>query len=55
MLTLLSAAHLGTPGLGMYCASQWAIEGYCDVKLLLFPVFLHFILDFTHLTVEPCL
>lgn len=23
-------AHLGTPGLGMYCASQWAIEGYCD-------------------------
>ncbi|OCK77382.1 short chain dehydrogenase/reductase family protein-like protein [Lepidopterella palustris CBS 459.81] len=22
--------HLGTPGLGMYCASQWAIEGYCD-------------------------
>lgn len=23
-------AHLGTPGLSMYCASQWAIEGYCD-------------------------
>jgi len=22
--------HLGTPGLGLYCASQWAIEGYCD-------------------------
>ncbi|KAL8691177.1 MAG: hypothetical protein Q9224_004233 [Gallowayella concinna] len=22
--------HLGTPGLGMYCASQWAIEGFCD-------------------------
>lgn len=22
--------HLGTPGLGAYCASQWAIEGYCD-------------------------
>ena len=22
--------HLGTPGLGIYCASQWAIEGYCD-------------------------
>ncbi|CAK1361554.1 Dehydrogenase/reductase SDR family member 7B [Cercospora beticola] len=22
--------HLGTPGLSMYCASQWAIEGYCD-------------------------
>ncbi|KAF2728348.1 short chain dehydrogenase/reductase family protein-like protein [Polyplosphaeria fusca] len=22
--------HLGTPGLGMYCASQWALEGYCD-------------------------
>ncbi|KAL8668699.1 MAG: hypothetical protein Q9168_006678 [Polycauliona sp. 1 TL-2023] len=24
--------HLGTPGLGMYCASQWAIEGFCDVE-----------------------
>jgi len=23
-------AHLGTPGLGVYCSSQWAIEGYCD-------------------------
>ena len=22
--------HLGTPGLGMYCASQWALEGLCD-------------------------
>ncbi|KAL5117064.1 hypothetical protein ACEQ8H_005023 [Pleosporales sp. CAS-2024a] len=22
--------HLGTPGLGIYCSSQWAIEGYCD-------------------------
>ena len=22
--------HLGTPGLGIFCASQWAIEGYCD-------------------------
>ncbi|KAL8749913.1 MAG: hypothetical protein Q9199_007398 [Rusavskia elegans] len=22
--------HLGTPGLGVYCASQWAIEGFCD-------------------------
>ncbi|KAL8837929.1 MAG: hypothetical protein Q9176_005405 [Flavoplaca citrina] len=22
--------HLGTPGLGAYCASQWAIEGLCD-------------------------
>ncbi|PNS14457.1 hypothetical protein CAC42_3743 [Sphaceloma murrayae] len=22
--------HLGTPGLGIYCASQWALEGYCD-------------------------
>ncbi|KAL8696557.1 MAG: hypothetical protein Q9201_007600 [Fulgogasparrea decipioides] len=22
--------HLGTPGLGMYCASQWAVEGFCD-------------------------
>lgn len=26
----LAAAHLGTPGLAMYCSSQWAIEGYCD-------------------------
>ncbi|KAF2432291.1 NAD(P)-binding protein [Tothia fuscella] len=22
--------HLGTPGLGIYCSSQWALEGYCD-------------------------
>jgi len=29
MLTGISG-HLGTPGLGMYCASQWALEGYCD-------------------------
>lgn len=29
MLTAVTG-HLGTPGLGMYCASQWAIEGYCD-------------------------
>jgi hypothetical protein len=25
-----TAAHLGTPGLAMYCSSQWALEGYCD-------------------------
>lgn len=24
------AGHLGTPGLGMYCASGWALEGFCD-------------------------
>lgn len=31
-IVLLTAVtgHLGTPGLSMYCASQWAIEGYCD-------------------------
>lgn len=29
MLSALSG-HLGTPGLGIYCSSQWAIEGYCD-------------------------
>ncbi|KAF2878585.1 hypothetical protein BDV95DRAFT_557870 [Massariosphaeria phaeospora] len=29
MLTGITG-HLGTPGLGMYCSSQWAIEGYCD-------------------------
>ena len=29
ILTAVSA-HLGTPGLSIYCASQWAIEGYCD-------------------------
>ncbi|KAK4580180.1 hypothetical protein LTR86_000383 [Recurvomyces mirabilis] len=29
MLTAITG-HLGTPGLSMYCASQWAIEGYCD-------------------------
>ena len=22
--------HLGTPGLGVYCASNWALEGFCD-------------------------
>ncbi|KAI9762834.1 MAG: hypothetical protein M4579_000187 [Chaenotheca gracillima] len=22
--------HIGTPGLGMYCASSWALEGFCD-------------------------
>ncbi|KAL2052888.1 hypothetical protein ABVK25_006828 [Lepraria finkii] len=22
--------HLGTPGLGMHCASWWALEGFCD-------------------------
>ncbi|KAI9880378.1 MAG: hypothetical protein M1830_003695 [Pleopsidium flavum] len=25
-----TASHLGTPGLGLYCASGWAIEGFCD-------------------------
>ncbi|KAJ9622336.1 hypothetical protein H2203_006554 [Taxawa tesnikishii (nom. ined.)] len=31
-IIVLSAVtgHLGTPGLGLYCASQWAVEGYCD-------------------------
>ena len=31
-IIVLSAitGHLGTPGLGFYCASQWALEGYCD-------------------------
>jgi NAD(P)-dependent dehydrogenase (short-subunit alcohol dehydrogenase family) len=29
MLTGITG-HLGTPGLSMYCSSQWAIEGYCD-------------------------
>ena len=24
------AGHLGTPGLGMYCAAGWALEGFCD-------------------------
>ncbi|MCJ1353496.1 MAG: hypothetical protein MMC33_003482 [Icmadophila ericetorum] len=23
-------SHLGTPGLGAYCASGWALEGFCD-------------------------
>ena len=22
--------HLGTPGLSLYCSSQWALEGFCD-------------------------
>ncbi|KAI9697979.1 MAG: hypothetical protein M1836_004332 [Candelina mexicana] len=25
-----TTGHLGTPGLGIYCASNWAIEGFCD-------------------------
>ncbi|EON61531.1 hypothetical protein W97_00746 [Coniosporium apollinis CBS 100218] len=29
MLTGITG-HLGTPGLGLYCAAQWALEGYCD-------------------------
>jgi len=24
------AGHLGTPGLGMFCAANWALEGFCD-------------------------
>ena len=30
MLSTSTAGHLGTPGLGMYCAAGWAIEGFCD-------------------------
>ncbi|KAK6433190.1 hypothetical protein LTR95_010634 [Oleoguttula sp. CCFEE 5521] len=30
VLLTATTGHLGTPGLSMYCASQWAIEGYCD-------------------------
>ena len=26
------ASHLGTPGLGIFCASGWALEGFCDVR-----------------------
>lgn len=29
-ISTLIAGHLGTPGLGMYCASNWALEGFCD-------------------------
>ena len=29
-LRIKAAGHLGTPGLGMYCASGWALEGFCD-------------------------
>ncbi|KAF1827548.1 NAD(P)-binding protein [Dissoconium aciculare CBS 342.82] len=29
LLTAITG-HIGTPGLSMYCASQWAIEGWCD-------------------------
>lgn len=27
---MVTAAHLGTPGLALFCSAQWAIEGYCD-------------------------
>ena len=30
MLIKPLAGHLGTPGLGMYCAAGWALEGFCD-------------------------
>ena len=30
MLIQPTAGHLGTPGLGMYCAAGWALEGFCD-------------------------
>ena len=29
-LYLPQAGHLGTPGLGTYCAAGWALEGFCD-------------------------
>lgn len=30
-------SHLGTPGLGAFCAAGWALEGYCDVSVAKFP------------------
>ena len=30
LLSYGAAGHLGTPGLGMHCASWWALEGFCD-------------------------
>ncbi|OAL75481.1 hypothetical protein A7D00_1080 [Trichophyton violaceum] len=24
--------HIGTPGLGVYCAAEWALDGYCDSR-----------------------
>lgn len=30
MLLTGISGHLGTPGFATYCASQWAMEGYCD-------------------------
>ena len=30
VLIQVPAGHLGTPGLGMYCAAGWALEGFCD-------------------------
>jgi hypothetical protein len=29
---MFTAGHLGTPGLGAYCAAGWALEGFCDVQ-----------------------
>ena len=29
-LTRWTANHLGTPGLGITCASGWALDGFCD-------------------------
>jgi NAD(P)-dependent dehydrogenase (short-subunit alcohol dehydrogenase family) len=34
-------AHIGTPGLGMYSAAGWALEGFCDVRFWQNAHFLH--------------
>lgn len=36
-----TAAHIGTPGLGMYCAAGWALEGFCDVSAICAGGFAH--------------
>ena len=42
--SFVPASHLGTPGLGIYCASGWALEGFCDVRPK-FPFIIHAILQ----------
>ncbi len=32
LIFICSAGHIGTPGLGMYCSSGWALEGFCDAS-----------------------
>ena len=44
--------HIGTPGLGSYCASSWALEGFCDVSRERHPVHAHILNGYQSLAYE---